>query len=334
MATQSAPDNLARPTVSVALCTYNSARYITAQLASILAQEPAPLEVIVCDDCSTDETLDLVRRQAAEHPGGGAIRIAETTRVGGTVPNFARALAHCVADYVALSDHDDVWEPGRLSVALAAAQGAPRPALVFSDARLIDGEGAPLGRSLFEAYGIGPAELGAVRQGRAFEVLLRRNIVTGATVLFDRTLLEAAVPFGQKWVHDEWLAILAAALGSVICVEEPLINYRIHGANQIGIPPRSPFRRLWRALWPGNSRFINLQTRATDLAARLESAGADARFLDAARRLLAFENARREYAWLPLLRPRAILRQWRIGAYKEFERWPAIEAWRDLLQRF
>jgi hypothetical protein len=332
--TPSERDTAASPTVSVALCTYNSARYITPQLSSILAQKPPPLEVVVCDDGSTDETLDLVRAQAAEHPSGGAIRIAATARVGGTAPNFSRALAHCRGDYIALSDHDDVWAPGRLSVALAAAQDAPQPALVFSDARLIDGDGVPLGRTLFEAYRVRAVELDAIRRGQAFAILLQRNIVTGATVLFDRTLLEAAMPLGGKWVHDEWLAIIAAALGSVTCVEEPLIDYRIHGANQIGIPPRSLFRKLWRALWPGNSRFISLQTRAVELATRLEGVGADARFLDTARRLLAFQNARREYAWLPLVRGRAIVRQWRLGTYKEFERWPAIEAWRDLLQKF
>ncbi len=331
---RSQPNGASGSTVSVALCTYNSSRYIATQLVSILEQDSPPLEVVVCDDGSSDDTLAIVRRVASEHAGATTVRIAETSRVGSAALNFERAVGHCTGDFVALSDHDDKWSSRRLSAAVAVARAAKPPALVFSDARLVDGDGAPTGRSLFGAYGIGAPELDPVAQGHAFEVLMRRNIITGATVLFDRTLLEAAAPFGRSWVHDEWLAILCSALGSVTCIEEPLIDYRIHGANQIGVPPRSPFRRLWLALWPGNSRFITLKTRSAELAARLESLEVERRFVEAARRRLAFEDARREYAWLFLLRGRAILRQWRAGSYREFERWPRLEAWRDYLQRF
>jgi len=111
--------------------------------------------------------------------------------------------------------------------------------LLHSDARLVDARLGDLGCSLFDALELGPDELQRVHEGCGFDVLLRRSIVTGATAAFRRDLLAFAVPFGDGWIHDEWLAIMASAIGKIDVVERKLIDYRQHDANQLGMRRRT-----------------------------------------------------------------------------------------------
>jgi hypothetical protein len=250
------------------------------------------------------------------------------------IPNFQRALSAVTGDLIALSDHDDVWRQDRVQRAVAAMPGdISRPSLVFSDARLIDDDGKDRGRSLFQAYDVSDADLAAVTSDRALEVLGWRNIVTGATVMFNRSLLEVALPLPDRWIHDEWLAVLAAALGRIGVVREPLIGYRIHGRNQIGVPPRNPLKRLFIALRVGAPRYQNLHLRTTYLLERLERDHAADEPLRLLRHRLAFEEARGRYGRVPPTRLVPILSQYRRGEYKRFTRQPLLEAVRDLLQR-
>src|SRR4030095_7340214 len=108
----------------------------------------------------------------------------------------------------------------------APFEARPELLLLHSDASLVDAELAPLGNTLFHALEVQRAELEAIAQGRAFDVFLRRNLVTGATTVFRRSLLDAALPFSDAWVHDEWLAAIAAATACVGGAPEPAIDYR------------------------------------------------------------------------------------------------------------
>ena len=96
---------------SVAMCTYNGARFLGAQLASVAAQARAPDELVVCDDRSTDETARVVEEFAAAAPF--RVRLHVNERNLGTTRNFERAVSLCEGDLIALSDQDDVWAEGR-----------------------------------------------------------------------------------------------------------------------------------------------------------------------------------------------------------------------------
>jgi glycosyltransferase involved in cell wall biosynthesis len=319
--------------VSVALCTYQSVKFLEPQIRSILEQDFPIAELVIADDGSTDGTLDLIERLKVELPGGQKIRVVATDRVGGFSLNFERAISACGGDVIVLSDHDDVWLPHRVSHAIAHLGPAGSRSLVFSDARLIDDDGQPLPRTLFEAYEVSESEVAEVVAGDAFRTLVRRNIVTGATVMFDASLLDVALPVGARWIHDEWLAIMASAMGTVHMVQEPLIQYRLHGTNQIGVPPSSKVKRARMALMVGSPRFHLMRDRAGALLQRLEQVDAPASILDLARAKLEFEHERCRYTRIPLLRYGRISRQWRAGRYHDFTPFPRLEWWRDLLQR-
>ena len=103
-------------TISVAMATFNGGRYLREQLDSIRRQSLLPAELVVCDDGSSDDTVEILRRFAADAPFKVVID-AHGQRLGFT-PNFLRAVAHCTGDIVALCDQDDVWDEEKLAVCL------------------------------------------------------------------------------------------------------------------------------------------------------------------------------------------------------------------------
>ena len=217
---------------AVALCTYNGARHIEAQLRSIFAAYPVCSELVVVDDASTDDTLEIVARTIADWPGRAVIERNAVNR--GSLRSFERAVGLTAEPVVFLSDQDDLWHADKPARLLEAFAARPDLLLLHSDARIVDDKGRPLGYTLLRAIEASPDERETIHRGDAFDAFVRRNLATGATVALRRNLLDAALPFPEGWVHDEWLATIASAIGTVDFLDEALIDYRQHGANQIG----------------------------------------------------------------------------------------------------
>ncbi len=110
--------------VSVAMCTYNGAKFLPPQMESILAQTQAPDEMVVCDDGSTDGTVELLREFAAKAPF--PVRIQQNSRNLGPAANFAQCMEMCGGEILVLADQDDVWFPYRLAETRAAFAADPR----------------------------------------------------------------------------------------------------------------------------------------------------------------------------------------------------------------
>jgi len=233
--------------ISLVLCTYNGARFLPAQLESLAAQTRLPDEIMACDDASNDATLALLNDFATRmRKRGVEVCLHQHPETLGFVGNFSDALRRTSGDVVFLCDQDDLWHPEKIE--RMATQFAHRPhlELLHTDADLIDANGQRLGHTLFDALEFSTAERRAERSGHAFEVLLRRNTVTGATTAFRRRLVEHALPVPDAWIHDEWIAICAALHGEVDYLDWPSIGYRQHGGNQIGIRRYSRWERLAR----------------------------------------------------------------------------------------
>lgn len=324
--------------MSVALCTHNGERFIEDQLLSILAQSTPPLEIVLSDDASTDATVELARNTVKSYLDGHPdcvtrLRVMENLQALGVVKNFEQAILACESELIALSDQDDVWAIDKLERAAAVFASRPNLLLLHTDARLIGEAGDVLPGSLLMALEVGERAQRDIHNGLAFELLMQRNLVTGATVIIRRRLVELATPFPASWVHDEWLAILAATVGEVDLVPELLIDYRQHGANQIGVRKLSFFSKLRRLLEPGAKRNIRLLERALTLVTRLIEMG-DAiavERLEAARRGLLHEQARSALAIGRAGRIVPIVRELLTGRYSEFGR-GIFDAIRDLLQ--
>ncbi|OWK43961.1 glycosyltransferase family 2 protein [Fimbriiglobus ruber] len=218
--------------LSVALCTYNGEKYLADQLASVRAQSRLPDEVVVCDDVSTDGTVGVVRRFAAEVSFPVRVEVnAENLR---STRNFAKAIGLCTGDVVVLSDQDDVWLPHKLETLERTLLAHPEAGFVWSNAAVVNDTLNPLGFTLWDAIRFSPSDQRRVRQGRAFEVLLKRYRVTGATMAFRAAYRDIVLPIPPEWVHDAWIALVIAAVAPCVPIEEPLIRYRQHASQQIG----------------------------------------------------------------------------------------------------
>jgi glycosyltransferase involved in cell wall biosynthesis len=318
--------------VSVALCTYNGERFLREQLDSILAQTVPAMEIVVSDDGSVDSTVELVIETIRSHADAPRLTILRGEQTLGVAANFARAISACTGDLVALSDQDDVWREDRVAHLVARFTTEADLLLLHGDADLIDDEDRPLGSSLFGALGISSAVRDEVHSGLAFDVLMRRNIVTGATAGFRRELAELALPVPAGWLHDEWLAIAAASVGRVDLTEERLVRYRQHGANEIGARELTVTGKFRRMVEPGSERNSRLLVRAASLQERLSAMQgvAESRVVSATAKV-EHESVRSALGRRRVARILPVLRELRTGRYSRFGR-GAADAARDILQ--
>lgn len=307
--------------VSVVLCTYNGVRFLPQLWQSLLGQTRLPEQIAVRDDASRDGTWELLASlHDAAIARGIAVSLSRNPRNLGYVKNFEAALGESSGDILFLCDQDDVWHPDKLAAMLARFAQRPRLTLLHTDASLIDAAGNDMRGTLFRALEVTRKEIACIHHGRAFDVLLRRNLATGATLALRRALLADALPFPDEWVHDEWLAILAAAIGEVDCLETPLMDYRQHGGNQIGARRRNLADKWARAGKPRIAYLEWLTRRCDALIERLQRLGArvPAGDIDAARGKLAHLERRLRLPVTRLRRISPVLREALAGGYARY----------------
>lgn len=226
--------------IAVVLCTYNGARFLEPQLQSLLAQRRRPDQLVIVDDASSDHSWALLEAFRVEAERAGIdVLLRRNPQNLGYVRNFESALALAAADLLFLCDQDDVWHPRKIERMAREFDARPDLCLLHTDARLVDETGGDLGCGLFEALEMTRGELASLHADAGFQVLLRRNVVTGATAAFRSALFQRARPFPLEWVHDEWLAVVGAVAGGIDCLEDQLIDYRQHPGNEIGVRRRT-----------------------------------------------------------------------------------------------
>ena len=226
--------------ISVAMCTYNGAEFLGAQLTSIAEQTRVPNEIIVCDDASTDETRSVLESFARTSPIPVSLYFSDQN--AGSLKNFERAIGLCTGDVIVLSDQDDVWRADKLQLLEQAFREHPSAGLVFSDAEIVDRNLNSLNRRMWDQVGFDAHKKKLIRTGKSLDVLINGWTVTGATMAFRSEFVKLALPLPSNiaMIHDGWIALTVAAVAGVVFIEEPLIKYRQHERQQIGAPERGP----------------------------------------------------------------------------------------------
>ncbi len=221
----------AGPHVEILLATYNGARYLPAQLDSLVAQTHRPLSLVVRDDGSSDETQAIV----AAYADRLRLRVLPGGHLGVRRAFFALlAAADVPADYVAFCDQDDVWNADKLARAVAALGRCDPavPALYCARAVLTDAALTPIGHTRLP------------NRPPGFYNALIENIASGMATVMNRAavdLINAAPPSAAvNPIHDWWAYQAVTACGVAIYDPEPALLYRQHGRNTIGVA-RGPF---------------------------------------------------------------------------------------------
>lgn len=203
--------------ISIALAAFNGEKHIMEQLESFSAQTVLPDELIICDDGSTDKTIDLVSHFATT--ARFKVTLIENEKTLGHVQNFSKALSLCTGDVVFLSDQDDMWFPSKIETIKRVFHQNPNFWVVIHDGELTDGNLLPSGQTKMSQIrrGYGAAEMAS----------------TGALTAVQRSFLKYALPIpADIMAHDSWLHNLASLLQSRRFVLEQTLQYvRRHDKN-------------------------------------------------------------------------------------------------------
>lgn len=232
---------------SVVLCTYNGARYLREQIESILRQTRAVDEIIVSDDGSSDDTL-LIAEQTLS---GGSVRyrIVQNQGEHGVAGNFLNGLRLASGDYIFTCDQDDIWLENKVEIFAAQAEQSKKM-LYFSDGLLVDGAGVSLHTRLWETLGFS-CDTDLPTSEQIFARLLRNPLVTGAAMMVSKELVAMTEEIPCGWIHDEWLAITAASVGSILPIPQVTFHYRQHGKNVLGATKYSFLQKV--KIWLKNA---------------------------------------------------------------------------------
>ncbi|MBQ1392038.1 MAG: glycosyltransferase family 2 protein [Lachnospiraceae bacterium] len=227
--------------VSIVLATYNGAAYLEEQLDSILKNTYKDWTVEICDDGSTDGTLEIVASYQKQYPGKFQLYKNEVNR--GVTVNFLEGAKRAKGEYIMFCDQDDVWMENKIETTLAGMQakekefGKDTPIVVFTDAQLVDATLQSMDATFFSYNGLHTQKTDLAH-------LLMENKVIGCTTMFNRALQQKLVCFPlHARYHDWWIALIGAAFGKVCYLDEITILYRQHGNNVEGA------KGFWEYVW-------------------------------------------------------------------------------------
>ena len=225
--------------ISVCIAAFNGANYIREQVMSVLPQLSEDDEVVVSDDGSTDDTVEIL-----ESINDRRIKISQNEGKQGFIWNFENALKEAKGDVIFLCDQDDIWKPEKVKVALQALKDHD---IVLHDAEIIDKDGVKTG--ILYSDGLHK------RQG--FWSNLWKTRWLGCCMAFRRNVLEYALPFPSHLVgHDGWISVVGLARFDYYYIPDVLMWYRRHGDNASTASERSESslyymliqKRLWSVI--------------------------------------------------------------------------------------
>ncbi|MBN1427558.1 MAG: glycosyltransferase family 2 protein [Anaerolineae bacterium] len=210
--------------VSIALCTCNGTPYIQAQLESILNQTRPPDEIVICDDASTDNTVDIIKATIGKQ--SCAVTLIRNEKKLGVRKNFSQAIERATGDIIFLSDQDDIWLPDRVAIMLRPFLADSSVGLVYSNAAIVDIHLQPTGRSFLDFV-----SLSKIDSPKSSDVVRFNGGIPGCLLAIKATLKPFVLPISSKWFYDYYIAFIAHALNKVIKIDQSLMYYRRHDKN-------------------------------------------------------------------------------------------------------
>ena len=232
--------------ISIALCTYNGEKYLKQQINSFISQTRIPDELIVCDDGSKDGTVDILEEFQKNAPFCVTLEINEKNL--GTRKNYEKAISLCKGDIIALSDQDDIWSPTKLKRIEELFLINPGIGAIFSNAEVVNANLFSTGNLLWDLVGLTKKRQHMIQTGKAIKAFIQFLYVTGSTLAFKSIYWELIKPIPDYWMHDAWIVLQLAILSEMKIISEPLIQYRQHNNNQIGVRKKSIIEKYHETL--------------------------------------------------------------------------------------
>lgn len=215
--------------ISVAMATYNGARFITEQLDSIRQQSLAVDQVILRDDGSADQTVEIVREYLATHGLTPAWRITRNPQRLGYAENFKTAVEETDGDYVFFCDQDDIWEPDRVEIMIRQMEDHKEIQVLGSEfvPFTVDPDAPSISRRVLKSFR-GDGSLEHVDWSPA-HIFIGSE---GCTMCLRREFLEETKGYWYPgWAHDEYAWKLALCLDGCYILHSVTLRRRMHSGN-------------------------------------------------------------------------------------------------------
>jgi glycosyltransferase involved in cell wall biosynthesis len=237
------------PLVSIAMATYNGAKYLHEQIDSIISQTYKNIEIVIVDDGSSDGTPDIVRDYESKFP---FIHLHVNEKNAGVTNSFAKAISLCNGNYIALSDQDDYWLPHKIETLL---RNIGDHDAIFSNSLLVNEKRESLGRSFTSLM-----NMKSYYNGAPF---LLSNSVPGHTILVKTDFVKSLLPFPSHVYFDLWIGFNAASNNGIKFIDEVLVHYRQHESNAVGTSMSKNARVKRSVQQQFNAKKFELETLAT-----------------------------------------------------------------------
>lgn len=219
--------NAAYPLVSIVVATYNGTKYLEAQMDSLIAQTYPNTEIVVVDDRSTDNTLEILKQYAQKYPHVH-VHLNEVNL--GYIKNFERGITLSKGSYISLSDQDDIWAPEKTAELMAAIGDCP---MITSDSEIVT-------EDLQKRWN--HSDLKAIQDFDNPLCFATDNCIAGHALIMKKEIAEAAMPFPDM-PHDLWLGFFTTFHGTIKYLDKPFVKWRQHGNNVTGIQRDPQLRR-------------------------------------------------------------------------------------------
>ena len=216
-------------TIDILMATYNGEKYLEEQIDSILGQTYKNIRLIISDDCSTDNTKNILKKYQEKEN----IEIYYQKENLGYVKNFEFLLQKVDNEIYMLSDQDDVWMSNKVEDTLKKLE-EDNADLVFTDLEIVDENLNTIDKSFnrkMDKFRKIEKTLGK----KSFEYLY--NNITGCTIMSKKEWINEIIPIpkNSKYViHDSWIGLIISLKGKISYLDKPTIKYRQHGDNQVG----------------------------------------------------------------------------------------------------
>lgn len=221
--------------IDILLATYNGEKYLEEQLDSILSQTYSNIQLIISDDCSTDNTRQILKKYEEQDK---RIKIYYQEKNLGCVKNFEFLLKHVQNENFMLSDQDDKWLPEKVEKAYETMQ-KEKADLVFGDLEVVN-ENLETIYPSFNSYMSLNKKI--EKYINSYKLNYLYNCITGCTVMTKKKWIQKVLPLpadSKHLVHDHWIGLMVALEGKLAYMPETYIKYRQHGNNQIGTEKKS-----------------------------------------------------------------------------------------------
>ncbi len=195
----------------------------------MFSQTEQDFHIYAADDCSTDNTVDILNEYKDKFPGKISVTVNEKPTTNAKY-NFFNLLSHSKSEYTMFCDQDDFWEADKIKLSLSAIKNAEADGsavLLHTDLSVVNDTLRPIHDSFFVLQNLNS-------DNKTLSGLIAQNNITGCTVMINKNLREQVRYSDNMLMHDWWIGLIASAFGKIVYLPKTTVKYRQHGENSVG----------------------------------------------------------------------------------------------------